>query len=126
MYRYLITIILCTLGGYASAHQFTPTYPKLVPSLVPGVFKADMKIFNKREDVEFFVFSVYDENWKSVPSATSSRYLRVPYLATKNVEIYVRQGDADQVTYICSKSKILKEEAQQFAAVSSRICSKVK
>lgn len=118
--------MLCALGGYASAHQFTPTYPKLVPSLVPGVFKADMKLFNKRQDIEFYVFSVYDKDWNSVPSATSSRYLRIPYLESRNVEIFVRQADADQVTYICSKSKILKGNGKQYAPVSSRICSKVK
>ena len=85
-----------------------------------------MNIFNKREEVEFYVFSVYDKDWNSIPSATTTRYLRVPYLESRDIEIFVREGDADQVTYICSKSKILKTAGQQYAPVSSRICSKIK
>ena len=124
MYR--IVILLLLLCGPVSAHQFTPVYPKLEPSYVQKIWKADMELLNMRQDIEYFEFSVFDEEWGSIPFALSGdRIVRIKYLDRKDIRVFIRQQDADRVTYICSKSKILAGQTQQITSVSSRICSKV-
>jgi len=79
-----------------------------------------------RQDIEYFEFSVFDEDWGAVPFALSGdRIVRIKYLDRKDIRVFIRQQDADRVTYICSKSKILAGQTQQITSVSSRICSKV-
>lgn len=108
------------------AHQFTPAYPKLAPSYVAKIWKADMNLLNMRQDVEYFEFGVFDKDWESVPFALSGdRIVRIKYLERKDIRVFIRQEDADKVTYICSKSKILAGQTKQITSISSRICSKV-
>jgi hypothetical protein len=112
-------------GGYASAHQFTPTYPKFKISHVPELVRLDMKLFNKRSDINYYTFGVYDEDWKKVVFAVPKKVIRVEHLDTVDVKIYVRRREAHKVKYVCSKSKILKEGGNR-TPVASRICSKIK
>ena len=124
MYRYLIIISLL-FGGHASAHQFTPTYPVFKISHVPELVRLDMKLFNKREDINYYTFGVYDENWNKVVFAVPKKVIYVEHLQTVDVEIFVRRKEASKAKYVCSKSKVLKEDGNR-PAVSSRICSKIK
>lgn len=124
MYRYLILVAL--LSGHVSAHQLTPTYPEWERSFVPRVIQTKMKLFNKRTDVEYFEFKVFDDDWNQIPFATSEKVLRVKYLENKEVTIYLREEDEPFARYICSKSKILSGNTDQITTVSSRICSKIK
>ena len=57
MHRYLIILMLWA-SGHVSAHEFTPTYPKLKTSYVEGVLYATMTLFNARDDVEYYQFGV--------------------------------------------------------------------
>lgn len=120
--RYLIILLM---SGYASAHEFTPTYPELEPSYVEGVYKAEMKLFNSRKEIDYYGLSVYDENWEPIAFASEDKLIKLDYLGRKSLVVYVSQADKDRVKYICSKSKIL-ATVKESSIVSSRICSKIK
>jgi hypothetical protein len=120
----MITVML-TLCGYASAHQWLPTYPELKQSYVPGVLKVDMELFNARKDVRFYELLVYDANFEPISFASTEKIVEVNYLKRKNIEIFIREQDRSRVTYICSKSKLLKGTGPA-TVVSSRVCSKIK
>jgi hypothetical protein len=120
-----IVIALLFVGGAAFAHQQTPTYPELKLSHLQNVLKAEMRIFNKREDVQYYAIKVYDEDFLPVPFAARERILNVKPFETKNFDVYIRVNDAERAVYICTESKILKADATE-TSVTSRICSKIK
>ena len=123
--RILIILILVLNGGYASAHQWTPTYPKLKPSHVPGVYTTKMELFNGRKDISYYSVGVFDKEWKKVKYVASPSVLRVTHLDRRIVEIYIHKRDKKNAYYICSKSKIL-NTVKDPSIVASRICSKIK
>ena len=123
--RLSIILFLIGLSGYTSAHQFTPTYPELSLSYVKGVYKADMLLFNNRQDISYYSIGVYDKDWKPVKFATENRIVKMQHLERKNITVYIREEDKQEALYICSKSKTLVDEAQT-SIVTSRICSKIK
>ena len=124
MYRYLIILILWA-SGHVSAHEFTPTYPKLKTSYVEGVLYATMTLFNARADVEYYQFGVFDAEWNKVPFAMQNKIMRFKHLDKKTVEVYIREKDSKDAVYICSKSKLLVKGGSK-TSVSTRICSKIK
>lgn len=121
----IIVFVLVMFGGQANAHQFVPTYPKFVPSFMEGILYTRMELFNKRNDAEYYEVDVFDSNWNTVTFATESKLIYVKYLQTKKINIYVKAEDLRKITYICTESRIRKEEAVA-TVVSSKICSKVK
>ena len=123
--RLSIILFLIGLSGYTSAHQFTPTYPELSLSYVKGVYKADMLLFNNRQDISYYSIGVYDKDWKPVKFATENRIVKMQHLERKNITVYIREEDKEKALYICSKSKTLVDYAQT-SIVTSRICSKIK
>lgn len=125
MYRSVIVGILLCLSGYVSAHEWTPTYPKLEPSHVQGVYKVDMNLFNARQDITYYEISVWDADWNKLPFAAELRVFPIDYLGRKNITIYIREEDRDAVTYICSQSKLISNGESQ-SSISSRVCSKIK
>jgi hypothetical protein len=124
MYRFIVALLLC-LSGYASAHEWTPTYPKLEQAPVDKVLVARMKLFNSRKDVLYFEINVKDSDMNAVPFATPQRIVRIDYLDTKYIPVYIREQDVSKATYICSKSKII-VGSKSVSSISSRICSKIK
>jgi hypothetical protein len=123
--KYFVIALLMGLFGYANAHQFTPTYPKLEPSYVEGILQAKMVLFNRRNDVEYYELGVYDIEWNPVPFTSTSKLIKVAYLETKRIDVYVRNSDRKRVVYICTISK-LSTNTKDATLISSRICSKVK
>jgi len=113
------------MSGCASAHEFTPTYPKLKNSYVEGVLYTTMTLFNMRKDVEYYEFGVFNAEWEKVPFAMQQKVMRFKHLEKKKVDIYIREKDKEEVVYICSKSKLVVTGTAK-TSVSSRICSKVK
>tara|TARA_R110002126_G_scaffold277080_1_gene422841 strand:- start:50 stop:364 length:315 start_codon:yes stop_codon:yes gene_type:complete len=103
----------------------TPAYPILDSSYIDGVVVAKMKLFNRREDVEYYQIEVYTEEWKPVNFATTSKVLKIGYNQTKLFDVYIRFADIKKTRYICTTSKLFKE-SMQVTLVSSMICSKVK
>ena len=122
--RKLLAIVLL-LCGSAWAHQFTPTYPQFTPSYVEGVLSTKMELFNKRKDVEYYELGVFTQDWQPVPFAAEGRIVRVKYLETKKLNVYVKTEDLKSVSYICTESRLRKEDVRD-TVISSRICSKVK
>lgn len=127
--KYIIGFVvfwsMIVLANIANSHEFTPTYPKLKRSYVDGVMVTQMRLFNKRSDVEFYEISVYDVEWNRLPFASESRIIKVGYLKTKFFDIYIRESDMEMAEYICTQSKLKKEDVQS-TGISSRICSRIK
>ena len=122
--RFIILFLLLT-SGYASAHQFTPTYPKLEMSHMAGVYKTEMVLFNTREDIRYYEVNVFDEDWNPVRFAIESKVVPMDYQETKYITVYISKKEINKAKYICSKSKILLT-VKEPSIVSSRICSKLK
>lgn len=116
---------MLTFGGYASAHQWLPTYPEMRQSYIPEAYSTTMELFNSRNDVEYYEIKVYDENFNSVKFATPVRIVRVKYLEKKKVEVYIKKEDLNKAVYICTSSKHVAKESIA-TIVASRICSKIK
>ena len=117
-----LCIAACT---EAVAHEMVPTYPKFEPSHLPEVYVTTMKMFNKREEVQYYEIDVYDEEWNEIPFVTSYSILKMEYLDTVEFDLYINKSDKDRVEYICSTSKLTKQN-RTITAVKSRICSRVK
>lgn len=125
MIRGLIFTLLVGLSGYASAHQLTPTYPKLEKSHIEGVLQTTMRLFNRRADIEYYELSVHDADWNRIPFASRKRILYVDHLSTLTFDVFIREVDRDRATYICTLSKNPRRD-DQLPVISSRICSKIK
>ena len=123
MFRMFLVLAIIANIGYA--HEMTPTYPKFRTSFVENVSVTTMKFWNRRVDVNYYEIGVFDEEWNALPFASSNRIIKVDYLEHKDFDIYVRRKDLDNVEYICTTSKLLKEQVTS-TGVKSMICSRVK
>ena len=121
----LLVIILATFCGPAMGHEMSPTYLELTPSYIDNVLKTSIEIFNRREDVNYYEIEVYDNDWKSVSFVTDTKIVNLKYLEKKSIDVYIRNADKDNVVYVCTLSRFIKEDITK-TNVSSRICSKVK
>jgi len=124
MFRYVIALMI-VLSCSANAHQFLPTYPKFQNSFVEGVVYTKMELFNKRKEIGFYELGVFDGDWNSITFATESKIIRVNYLETKYINVYIKKEDLKRAVYICTESKIRKEDIQA-TSIASKICSKIK
>jgi hypothetical protein len=123
--RFAIAILFWALTCVPlSAHELTPTYFEMKPSIYAGVYKTTMTMFNRREDIKYYQIEVFDKDWNPVSFATNKRIIDLNYLQRTNFEIYFREKDVAKVTYICTRSKILKGE--ETTVIASNICSKIK
>lgn len=126
--RFVMAVIGCLIGcllcAQVYAHQWTPTYPKVTGSFVPGIYQAKMYLWNSRKDVSYYTFEVFDKDFKPVPFATAERTIQLDYLKKKEVVIYFREADYLRSVYICSRSMILQQDKTS-TVISSRICSKI-
>jgi hypothetical protein len=123
--RYIMAIMFTVMCSYVSAHSWTPTYPEITPSHSEGVLRVEMLLWNSRQDVSFFTFEVFDQNFVPIKFATPERTVKVEYLKRKTINIYIREIDKDRAVYVCSRSRIVQQNSTT-ALVSSRICSKIK
>lgn len=113
------------MASLAQAHEMLPTYPRFAPSYVEDVMQVQMRMFNKRRDVEWYEVAVFDADWKPVPFVTGYRILKVEYLSHVTFDVYINKQDANRATYICSQSK-LRRQKEDGTIIASRICSKFK
>lgn len=120
-------LLLATVLAFSPAygHELTPAYPILTPSYVEKVSTTTVSLFNRRKDVTYYEIEVFDSNWNSIPFATESNIVVVPYQRTKKIEIYIHNKDIRKATYICTTSKLEKKDIQ-YTGITSRICSKIK
>lgn len=122
--RYVIALVLMLVHGSAMAHELTPTYPEMRSSFIENVSVTNLQLFNRREDVRFYVIDVYTADWQPVQFATGQQVLEVEYLQRVNFEVYIRDRDLERAEYICTTSKLLTDNVES-TGVSSRICSKL-
>ena len=75
----------------AIAHEMTPTYPKLEPSHLDGVYKTTMEMFNKREDVSYYEIGVFDKDKNPIPFVSSYKIIKMEiiYGGIRNEMIYI-------------------------------------
>ena len=118
-------MIMVMLSGIVNAHDMTPTYPKWKSAYVEGVIKTEMELLNKRKDVEYYEIGIFDENWKPIPFVTSYKIIKLPYTSKVKFDVFINESDRSRAEYICSQSKLRKEDKVR-TAVSSRICSRFK
>lgn len=117
--------VVSLLAYSAAAHEMTPTYPKLYPSHIDGIYKTTVEVFNRRQDVKYYELGVFDKDFNPVPFTTIYRVVKVAYLSHVNIDVYIREQDVNKSVYVCSQSK-LRKDSKVRTAVSSRICSKFK
>jgi hypothetical protein len=125
MKKIIFTITLLLFFTKAFAHDMVPTYPELRPSYLEGVLVTDLELFNKRNDVDYYEITVFDEYWNTVPFVTSYKILKLSYLERVKFSVYIRSKDKNRATYICTKSRI-RGESGPSTVISSMICSKIK
>jgi len=113
-------IILLLLAFPAHAHQMVPSHPVLKQSHVSGILKAELELFNKRKDVEYYEIGVFDADWNPIPFVSAYKVAHVRYLGHLKFDVYIRQGD--KAEYVCSQSKLRGDGTGTLLA--SRICSK--
>ena len=122
--KYISAFLIFVIPSLSVAHEMVPTYPKMVPSHIDGLYKTTMTIFNKRQEVEYYEVGVFTEEWRPIPFVSNYKIHKIPYLSAASFDVYIREEDRYKATYICSISKLRKQRTTQ-TAVSSRICSKV-
>ena len=124
--KYVMLLLIILYSGRATAHEFTPTYPKLEQSYMEGVLKVSMRLFNKRNDIRYYQVGVYDDDWNKIPFiVTGGKIINVEYLETKLFDVYIQSKSRNKVRYICTMSKTL-QDGKTKTLLKSRICSKVK
>ena len=122
--RFLI-LLFVLVSSWAFAHEMTPTYPKLGVSHVDGLYKTTMHLFNKRQDVEFYEIGVFDKDFQPIPFVSSYSVFKIKYLGHVTFDLYIRKEDKSRAVYVCSRSKLRKDQNVR-TAISSKICSKFK
>ena len=126
MYRSIIISLFLLLISFSSySHEMTPTYPKFKDSFMDGLLVTEMEIFNKRSDVSYYEIGVFDKDFQPIPFVSSFTVYEVNYLKKVKFEVYIRRKDEPQVTYICSRSRVLEQKVSN-TSVTSTICSKIK
>ena len=84
-----------------------------------------MELFNKRKEIEYYELGVFNEEWNPIPFASEGKIIKISYLETKKINVYIRKDDLKKAVYICTESKQKKQEIAA-TTISSRICSKIK
>ena len=108
------------------AHELTPTYPKLTPSYIPGVWSTHVVLWNARQEINYYKVDVLDADMQPLSFiSTGGDLKRVDYLGRAHIEVFVREEDKDKATYICTESKLKKGSVQR-SLVASKVCSKIK
>ena len=123
MFYKALAAILAATAASADAHEMLPTYPRLKPWDVDDIMQLKMRMFNKRQDVEWYEIGVFDAKWNPVPFVTGYRILKVEYLSHVRFDVYIRESDAERAQYICSQSKLRRDDSEG-TVIASRICSK--
>jgi|TARA_B110000196_G_C20932003_1_gene560382 hypothetical protein len=116
-------VLWATLQSHA--HEMTPAYPKLKPSFMEGIWRAKLKIFNRRSDVNHYLIEVFTYDWKPIPFASATKIINLKLNKAKLFNVYIRSEDVEKTVYICTTSKLFKA-TKQVTLISSRICSKIK
>ena len=61
MLRYVLLMLMWVVSSPVYAHEMVPTYPKLEPSYMEGLYKTSLTVFNKRPEIEYYEIGVFTE-----------------------------------------------------------------
>lgn len=123
--RNILIMIMWVLAMPVYAHELTPTYFELKPSVYDNIYETQMMLFNRREDVRFYEIAVYDKEWNTIPFATKNKVMKIDYLKKTFVTLYFKKQNLYDVYYVCTTSKLVKGEVIS-SGIASKICSKIK
>jgi hypothetical protein len=84
-----------------------------------------MELFNRRKEVEYYELGVFDADWNTISFASENKLIQIKYLETKKINVYVKNEDLKKVSFICTESRLRKEDTKK-TLISSKICSKIK
>ena len=122
--KLLLSVVFVFWASFGFAHEMTPAYPKFVTSYIDDVSVTKMKLFNRRDDVNYYKIEVWDNNWEPVPFASTNKIIKIGHNKSVSFDVYVQTKDLKYVVYICTISKNFKED-QKVTVIASRICSKI-
>lgn len=125
LFLYSACIAFLLSNSQAYAHEMTPTYPKWEQSHLDNVLRTTMQMFNKRADVEYYEVGVFDKDFNAIPFVTSYSIIKIRYLGHVTFDVYIKKDDKDRAVYLCSMSKLRKDNSIR-TAITSMICSKFK
>lgn len=121
MKRLLLSFLL--VAGVAHSHEQVPTYPQWERGIYPGILTTTIELFNKRNDVEYYEIGLFDKDWNPVFFVADYKVIKLRYLSSASIDVYIAKENRDRVEYVCSRSKIQKGSDSR-TAVSSKICSR--
>jgi hypothetical protein len=114
------------IAMYICSSSRNDTYiPEVANFIHKGVHKTTMRLFNKREDVEFYEVGVFTEEWKPIPFVTDYKIMKLDYLKSVKFDVYINSSNKDKAEYICSLSK-LRGNGETKTMVATKICSRFK
>ena len=120
MYR---ALILSYFVGVAHAHQMSPTYPKWSDSYIDDISVSRVRVFNKRQDVEYYEIGVFDKDMKPIPFVTQYDLRGIKYHNYAEFTIFIKNEYKKDARYVCSTSMLPELKS---TGVVSKICSKFK
>jgi hypothetical protein len=120
----LFTFLGFIFGEYAQAHEQTPAYPRVVSSHVNGVVKVQLRLLNRRKEINYYEIGLFDTDFNELEFSTQNKIIKISYGEKTDFDVYLRKSDLDKAVYICTASKILKSNKSR-AVVSSIVCSKL-
>lgn len=123
--KILNIIAIALFANSAIAHELTPTYPKILPSYITGISVIKMKLWNRRNDANFYEIDVFDSEWNKISFASTDKIFQLDYLEQKNFDIYIKDSDKNKISFVCTSSKQLKRDVLS-TGIKTRICSKIK
>jgi len=118
MYRFVILFLAFSVN----AHQMSPTYPEWTSSYIDGLAVTNVKLFNKRKDVEYYEIGVFDKDMKPIPFVSQYDLQGIKYNKSAVFDIYINNKYKTDARYVCSQSMLTDIKV----AVASKICSKFK
>ena len=124
--RSSIALCLLLFNYTVHSHEQTPTYPEWTVSGVSGIKKTNIRLWNKRPNVEYYEIGVFKEDLKTpIPFVTAYKIVPLGYLKEVKFDVYIRESNIKDARYVCSLSKLRSKDMSK-TLVATRICSKFK
>lgn len=122
--RSSIALCLLLFNYTVHSHEQTPTYPEWTVSGVSGIKKTNIRLWNKRPNVEYYEIGVFKEDLKTpIPFVTAYKIVPLGYLKEVKFDVYIRESNIKDARYVCSLSKLRSKDMSK-TLVATRICSK--
>ena len=124
--RSAVALCLLLFNYTVHSHEQTPTYPTWKVSGVDGIKKTNIRLWNKRPNVEYYEIGVFKEDLETpIPFVTAYKIVPLGYLKEVKFDVYIRESNIKDARYVCSLSKLRSKDMSK-TLVATRICSKFK